>query len=212
MKMAYSPALMELVVRSLCDIRAGTIAEGAFLYGQTPDNQASVLSAARKIIDKKIADKILFIRCDPMSGYPGFSVWHDALSQMGIAPDSIVGVELQQATSLNTLIEAEALIEHARQIKLQTVYVVASPFHQIRAFMTTVTVAIKHYPEIRIYSYNGYPQNWMDAVVHSQGTTSGSRKDLIWAEFDRIQKYQAKGDLASESAVLEYLNARDRKE
>ena len=209
--MAYPIVLIELVVRSLCDVGCALPAEGAFLFGQTRDNQASVLSAARYMIDNKLVDKILFIRSDPMSGYPGFSVWHRALCRMGVASADITGVALKKTTSLNTLIEADALIRHCRQRKLQTIYVVASPFHQIRAFMTTITVALKQYPDMRIYSYNGHPLSWLDPVVHSQGTTSGFRKDLIKAEFDRIRKYQCKGDLASESAILNYLNARDLK-
>ena len=75
--------------------------------------------------------------------------------------------------------------------------------------MTAVTVALRHYPEIRLYSYNGLALSWMDTVVHSQGTINGLRKDLIKGELERIKTYQQKGDLATETAVLDYLDQRD---
>jgi len=98
----YSPELLEMVVRILCDVRSKRPAAGAFLFGQTIDNQASVLSAARHVIDNRIADKILFIQSDAMSGYPGYVAWHTALCQMGVTPASIAGVELKKTASLNT--------------------------------------------------------------------------------------------------------------
>ena len=55
--------------------------------------------------------------------------------------------------------------------------------------MTSVTVAIKNYPGLLIYGYTGKSLPWLDNVVHSQGTTSGTRKDLIKSEFERILKY-----------------------
>jgi hypothetical protein len=75
--------------------------------------------------------------------------------------------------------------------------------------MTSVTVVLKYYPEIRIYSHNGNPLSWLDTVVHSQGKTAGPRKTLITGEIDRILRYQKKGALASDATVLKYLDKRD---
>jgi hypothetical protein len=201
--------LLEIAVKTLCDVRAKHIADAAFLFGQTKDNQDSVFSAARKIIGNRLAKKILIVKSGPKSGYPGYSVWTDELCKLGIPQDSIGGVDLEHAITLNTLIEAQGLITHAKSNRYQTIYVVASPLHQLRALMTAVTVALKFYPQLRIYSFCGAPLPWTETVAHSQGTTVGTRSDLIQAELGRIEKYQRKGDLADEISILAYLEKRD---
>ncbi len=203
-------AMNELIIRVLCDVRPGSSVNGAVLFSQTTDNQNSVFSTARNIIGSKLAKKILVVKSGPISGYPGFSTWKSELGKLGIQSNKIVGVELMKNNSLNTLIESEAFINYAAQKECHSLYVVSSPFHhQLRAFMTLVTVALRYYPDILIFSYTGIPLPWLDRVVHSQGSLSGTRKDLIKAEFDRIVKYQRKGDLASEREIIEYLNRRD---
>ena len=203
-------AMNELIIRVFCDVQAEIIVDGAVLYSQTTDNQSSVFLAAKKIISNKLAKKILFIKSAPISGYPGFSSWTNELNKSGIQSNDIVGVELMKTNSLNTLIESEAIIKCAAQKKYRSLYVVSSPFHQLRAFMTLVTVALRYYPEILIFSYTGISLPWLDKVVHSQGTLSGTRKDIIKAELERIEKYKQKGDLSSEIKIIEYLNKRDR--
>ena len=203
-------ALNELSIRVLCDIRAKITVDGAVLYSQTKDNQNSVILAAKNILYNKLAKKILFIKSGPISGYPGFSTWTSELNKLGIQSNDMVGVELMKTNSLNTLIESQAFINYAVQKKYRSLYVVSSPFHQLRAFMTLVTLALRYYPDLLIFSYSGISLPWSDKVVHSQGTLLGARKDLIKAEFERIEKYKQKGDLSSETKIIEYLNKRDR--
>ncbi len=52
--------LLELTVRTLCGIRAWTVADAAYLYSQTKDNQESVLSAAAKLFRKGACHNKLF--------------------------------------------------------------------------------------------------------------------------------------------------------
>ena len=200
----------ELSIRVLCDVRAETIVDGAVLYSQTKDNQNSVILAAKNILDNKLAEKIMFIKSEPISGYPGFSAWKSELNKLGIQSNDIVGVQLMDNNSLNTLTESRAIIRYALQKKIRSLYVVSSPFHQLRAFMTLVTVALHDYPDLLIFSYTGISLPWSAKVAHSQGTLLGTRKDIIKAEFERIEKYKQKGDLSSETEIIEYLNKRDR--
>jgi hypothetical protein len=74
--------------------------------------------------------------------------------------------------------------------------------------MTAVTVALREYPDLQLYSYPGVALPWQAGVVHSQGQTRGTRSELIAGEFERIRKYHEKGDLASVEEVLDYLNKR----
>jgi hypothetical protein len=58
------------------------------------------------------------------------------------------------------------LIRFARRQGYGSLHVVAPPFHQLRAFMTAVTVARKEYPELLIYSYPGVALSWQAEVAH----------------------------------------------
>jgi hypothetical protein len=180
-----------------------------FLFGQTRDNQHSVFSAAHHLITENFAKNILIVKSGPKSGYPGYDHWKKELVALGISEDSISGIDLEVSPTLNTLIEATGMIEYARENRYKTMYVVAAPFHQTRAFMTSITVALRIYPPLRLYSYSGHPLSWSETVAHSQGKTIGSRKELIKGEIERISTYQSKGDLAADSDVLDYLDKRD---
>jgi hypothetical protein len=202
--------LMELAIRSLCDVKSGGIADAVFLYSQTTDNQDSVLSAGSRLIADNRAKRIILTQSGPKSGYPGYPVWKKELLDRGVSAESILGVDLDEAASLNTLIEANAMIEFAKKRQYKDIYICAAPFHQLRAFMTSITAAVNHYPQINIFSYCGKALPWLENVAHSQGETQGPRRELIHAEFARIVKYQNKGDLAGDDTVLDYLDARDR--
>jgi uncharacterized SAM-binding protein YcdF (DUF218 family) len=202
--------MFELLIRILCDIQPASSTSAIFLFGQTEDNDTSVLTKAQQLLQAKKTDRILFIDTPPFNGYPGYEAWKKKLLKAGVAEQQIVGVPMLPAPVLHTLVEAESLMTYARQQNFHSIYVTAAPFHQPRAFMTAVTAALRIYPEIRIYSQTGTPLPWLEEAVHSQGKTTGIRNQLIAGEMERIEKYQKQGDLASTEEVLGYLNRRDR--
>lgn len=201
--------IIELLTRTLCDTSPDTITDGAFLFGQTPDNQESVFQRAYQLLNEGFTRNILFADTPPISGYPGFTIWKEQLIQRGLPREQIIGVPVKEKSILHTLIEAEAVISFAKENRFQSLYIVASPFQQLRGFMTAVTVALRIYPEIKLYGKPGYPLSWQDEVTHSQGKVTGTRSTLIAGELARISTYQQKGDLASVDAILGYLNSRD---
>jgi hypothetical protein len=203
--------LFEIAVRAFCDVQADVTADAVYLYSQTEDNQISVLTAARQLLAEQRVRKILIAHSGPKSGYPGDAAWRSALHGMGVPASSIEGVDLQGESSLNTLIEANAMARHAKKRHYTHLYITASPFHQVRAFMTSVTAAHHHHPEINLYSHAGGPLPWLDSAAHSQGETTGTRRELIGAEYDRILRYQAQGDLVMDEDILVYLNQRDQR-
>ncbi len=154
--------------------------------------------------------RVLLMHTGPLSGYPGFKAWQQALHTVGMGDLQIEGVTgVSDSDILHTLIEAEALVQFALERGYRSLHVVSPPFHQPRAFMTAVTAALRHYPDLKLYSYPGVALPWQAEVAHSQGQVRGSRSDLIGGELERIRKYNAKGDLASVEEVLAYLNRRD---
>lgn len=202
--------VIELLTRILCDTRPGQSADGAYLFCTTIHNQASICQSAGILIKQLVASQILILDAQAMNGYPGVIQCRERLQDFGLAREQINYVPLEETTSVNTLIESEALVRFARGRKLGSLVVVSPPFHQLRVFMTVVTVVLRRYPELSIYSYPGAAMPWMEAAVHSQGTLQAPRRQLIQEELIRIDTYQEKGDLAQFEDVLDYLNHRDR--
>jgi hypothetical protein len=160
------------------------------------------------LITHGYAPRILILKTKAKSGYPGYDHWRQELRDRGIADDKIAAVPIEDTPNLNTLIESQALVEYAKHQHLSRLAIVSSPFHQLRAFMTAVTIALRIYPTLSIYSHQGRTLPWCQEVVHSQGTLKAKRYDLIKEELIRIETYQAKGDLASYNEVIDYLNQR----
>lgn len=201
--------LGQIVLRVLSDPWPEKSVETLYLFGQTADNQASVLDRAGQLFRQKGIDRICISAAGAVSGYPGFANWQRALEEQAIAKTSIYATGSFELDSLNTLIEAQALIKLADQWGCRRIAVCSSPFHQVRAFMTAVTVALDATPQLKIYSVTGRALPWRVKAAHSQGTLQGTRVALIEKELMRIERYQAKGDLASMETVLEYLDRRD---
>ena len=142
-------------------------------------------------------------------GYPGYHVWKDKLIKLGIKENRILGVDLA-TDDHNTLTEAEAVVRFAKRSNYKSIIISAAPFHQIRAFMTTVRVVLAEYPELKLYSFPGDALPWNEKATHSQGALSGKRSELIEAELARIEKYLRKGDLISFDRVMDYFDERDQ--
>lgn len=203
--------VFELLTRVLCDTRPEHPADAAYLFCTTSGNQVSLNQAARALIDPVITAKILILAAPALSGYSGETHCRNQLLDCGLAPDLIETVPLHETPSLNTLIESQALIAHAKENAFKTTIVVAPPFHQLRAFMTAVTVALRQYPALAIYSFPGTALSWTRETIHSQGLLKAPRRQLIEEEFARIRTYQQKGDLAGFREVLDYLDCREDK-
>jgi len=201
--------VIELVTRVLCDARDDTPVDGVYLYCQTEDSQQAVLQAAVACREKCWTAKVFVLQSTAKSGYPGFAPWCACLQKIGLSSEQIEGVAISETATLNTLIESQALVRFARARGYRSIAVIAPPFQQLRAFMTAVTVALREYPRLRLYSYPAVAMLWQEEVVHSQGALRARRSELIHTELDRINIYQEKGDLASFAQVLAYLNKRE---
>jgi hypothetical protein len=201
--------LIELLIRVLCDIVPGVQADGAYLFAQTVDNQQSVFEEGVDLIKQCRAKRLLIPDSAPRCGYPGFRAWHQALLGPGLREADVIGVPTASFSTLNTLVEAEALVRYAKRKAIARVFVVAAPFQQLRAFVTTVSVVLREFPELRIYNRAGAALAWDETVVHSQGTLRCKRGELIQSELERIERYRGKGDLVSEEEVFSYLRWRD---
>jgi hypothetical protein len=201
--------LLELLIQTLCDPSPSGQLDGAYLFAQTADNQSSVFETGLHLLKQGRVRQLLLSGSGPLSGYPGFPAWQQELIGLGLDQANIRRVPATSEMMLHTLIEAESLVRYARAQGLTRLFVVSAPFHQLRAFMTTVKVALREFPELEIYNKVGAALPWHEVVSHSQGTLQLKRRELIQAELERIEKYQNQGNLASVAEASRYLEWRN---
>lgn len=200
---------LELITRVFTDNLLDRSLDSLYLFGQTSDNEQSVLVAAGRFKSERDKTMVSIIDTAPISGYPGFDAWSGKLQDLGISEENIIGIPVGELSSLNTLIEAESLVRFARARGYFSLGITAAPFHQLRAFITTVSVAMREFPQLKLFSYPGVALPWNEEVAHSQGIEKGTRAEILTAEFERVFKYQNKGDILPFGEILNYLKHRD---
>ena len=67
---------------------------------------------------------------------------------------------------------------------------VAPALHILRAWVTTISVAMREYPALKVYAIQGAHLSWNEHAVHSQGKADGTRSELLFGEIERIEKYR----------------------
>ena len=203
----------ELLVRILCDARpALRMMDVIYLYGQTEDNQSSTLARAVRLSKEARRPKVGIPLLGNEAGFPGFEDWKRSLLSGGVAAERIVGVPLAEDLPPSTYSEALGLVRLARENGWERVCVVAPPLHIVSAFISTVSAVQRENYDLAAYSAPTNDVNWQRRVVHSQGVTTGTRKELLRGEFERLHRYHAKGDLVTAEEVLAYLDQRDAQE
>lgn len=201
--------LAELLMRTLCDESPPQF-DIAYLFGQTADNQESVLGRGIQLYTGGGARLVGITDHPPVPGYPGTEVWRGKLLAGGVPAKDIVSIPRARPLA-HTHTEAERLIWLAQTKSWHTILIVAAPFHQLRAFMDTVGVLIRDGLDktIRIYNDPGITLPWTRQAVHSQGTLTARRYELVGEELGRIVRYWGKGDMPTTRQVLDYLNWRE---
>ncbi|MBI2048864.1 MAG: YdcF family protein [Candidatus Liptonbacteria bacterium] len=202
--------LDELITRILCDTAPRHKVDAAYLFSETVDNEASVLKAAVFLYGLGPVNKLAVAHLGRKFGYPGFRSWVKKLVAMGVPQKDVRLIPLAKDFPPSTDAEALGLVRYAKAKGWKSIYVVAPPLHQLRAFITTVSHAMKEKSDVKVYSFPGIPQSWEEHVVHSQGIQKGTRSELLAKELEKIERYYREGDLVSGEEVLGYLNKRDK--
>lgn len=200
--------LNELVTRVFCDTIPPSRIDVAYLFAETPDNEDSVLKAGAFLYG--LVKKVAICKFKKALGYSGSENWLRKLVAMGVPEKDIEKIPPAKNFPPSTHAEALGLVFFARQKKWKSVYIVAPPPHQLRAFITTISEVIKEKSKLKAYSFPGLPQKWEDHIIHSQGIQKGTRSNILGAELKKIEKYYKKGDLVPAESVLAYLDARDQ--
>lgn len=203
--------LYVLMHRILSDPLPGE-ADVIYCFSETSDNQRSVLKKAAELCATGRAPLIAVADGCTTCGYPGYDTWRDELLRVhGVYGGSVVPIEHKDRSQINTYSEFEEFLTVAQEKTWRSVIIVAPPLHLVRALITAVSVTLKkpHKTPIAVYAQCGIAESWHTTVFHSQGTTVGTRRELLSGELWRLGKYFTKGDLLSPNAILRYLDWRD---
>lgn len=144
------------------------------------------------------ADCLLFSGglSNPESGAFDFERCLPRILDHGIPKASV----LVEDRSKNTVEQARNVLEMARERRWKSLTLVASSYHQYRAFLTFLAEMRRTQMERSFDVYNapavGAP--WMES------TPWGRRIDLLEGEFEKIDLYRAKGDVADWRDGWEY--------
>lgn len=203
--------LDQLITRIFSETMPPGKIDAAYLYAETADQETSGLKTAAFLYAMGPAKRIALCGEPKGYGYPGAADWIGKLVTMGLPKKDIYLVPVSKKFPPSTHAEAFGLIPYAAKQGWKSVYVVAPPLHQLRAFVTTVSAIIKERSRLKAYSFPGLPQRWEEHVIHSQGVQKGARSELLAEELKKIEKYFKKGDLVSAREVLKYLDKRDGK-
>lgn len=199
--------IFRLSVRVLADFLPENFKPNAiYAFAHPKSNQAPGLNKAAKLYKKF---RVPVAICGhKASGYDGFTSWQRQLVKRGLPKKHILAVPHPKGL-INTLSESQALIQFAKQRHWQKLIIASTPYHQIRAFMTLTGIVQKYYPKLKLYSQPGLPGDWNTVAIHHQGIFKAKRRRFLRSEFQRILKYQKKGDLLSAAQVLAYFKKRD---
>mmetsp|Transcript_588 Transcript_588/g.1355 ORF Transcript_588/g.1355 Transcript_588/m.1355 type:complete len:257 (-) Transcript_588:172-942(-) len=187
-------------------------AEAAYLFHQMDHNVESNVAAADELVGKLPSLKILILDVEgeklkgPLQhGFGGKPLLEQKLLSKGIQRRQMefLPFDYSSGSYVNTLVEAQLVVQHAKAMGWRRLVVAAPSFHLPRAAMTTASVARVQYPELEVYPFVGAALPWEGQALHSQGM-QGSRLDFLSSELERIEKYTAKGDIAPSEILEQY--------
>lgn len=220
---------LELSMRVLADTEPEGKADALCVFGQTKDNEGSVVQTAMEVMAAAKANCVVFLQTGTLITREIYHLdWASRFAAAGIPGESIIGGSLLPSPALalsepkaegmwekerlaaSTHTEALCFVELAKSRGWQTVYITASPFHQLRAFAEIATTALWLYPSLKIFNRVGKPLPWTTTAIHSQNVLAARRCELAVPEWERLENYHQKGDLASAREILNYLNWRDK--
>jgi len=198
-----------VLTRVLCD--SGSIIEPGILYlvGETVDNEISVIRRGASLWKAGRVSLIALVDGRTYKGYPEYTHWLQLLRKHGVPEDGVLKIPVSSNQDFNTLIEAQVVIAHMKELRIGTLVISASPFHQLIKFMMFVRVAMGVYPQLKIYNAVGETMDWNKEVRYSQRTQRLTRKELISNELNKILMYQENGDICSFKEIEHYFEWRD---
>ena len=151
---------------------------------------------AVKLYQAGFADKIVFCGGITNLAYGSFpfSMAYPELIHAGIPPAAII----HESSSQNTREQAIEVVKLAIFNGWNKLILVASHYHQYRAYLTFLKEIVDTNSTILLYNAPAKDLKWFEE------TGWGKRFDLLDDEFDRIEEYTKLSHLASINEAIEY--------
>ena len=111
---------------------------------------------------------------------------------------------LFEETSTHTRAEADRAMELAKENNWKSVIIVTSPHHKYRAYLTFLQAMKDAALDLVLNISEASGLSWFSP------NPWGKRADLLEREFERIQKYQEMGHVASFAKGIEYLEWKEQ--
>lgn len=211
-------AALKLKSVSLADTLPAVVAEAAYLFGNTPDNEESVLRGGIAVTGKKLQAVGLYLcggdpyRATPDGpiAYAGFNAWRERLLETDWTLEQFIHEVPRSQNPWHTGTEAREFIKLAKHYRWKRALLIAPPFHMLRAFLNAVSQAIRQDVSVRLYCAPGPAQPWHEKALYSQGFVTQARIDLEDGEWERITRWYGNDlDLVPYEEVMSYLRWRD---
>ncbi|MDP3997726.1 MAG: ElyC/SanA/YdcF family protein [Candidatus Andersenbacteria bacterium] len=137
------------------------------------------------------------------TGYPGPQVWRGVLKVLGVPGDQVIS---GSGCGHNTKTEMDDFLDLAMTKRWRTILAVTQVHNALRAMLGAVkSMANQHISRLMVVPMWPVAFDWGRECYGSQGEGPFPRTRWVDEEFDRIVRYQAKGDLASLTDLYAYL-------
>lgn len=188
-------------------------------YEDTPDNDGILEIAANLYYHNLVHTIVINPMPEPRdqdgnevpTTYPGKEAWIENLTRLGVAQgdiDFFIPRNPKEPCS-HTLLEGEGFLRLAKAKGWNSAVAIANP-HQILRAMLGLVYSMNPHKEFEGYKMKILPvlptiTSWSAEVYGSQGRMLMPRHEHIHSEWERIERYTEKGDLASIQELHEYL-------
>lgn len=151
---------------------------------------------AADLLKNNWADKLVFSGGVDNVEYGSFKITHvfPELKKLGV---NDVNILLDEKSS-NTLEQAINIIDMSVRLNWKRIILVASHYHQYRAFLTFLKQLILRRINLELINAPAGDLLWFEEL------NWGKRFELLDSEFERIDKYTSLGHLATFKEAIEY--------
>jgi uncharacterized SAM-binding protein YcdF (DUF218 family) len=155
------------------------------------------------LFESNISDKIIISGGlhHPEEGSLLASVISESIKSKGVPKGAIIIDD----ESKNTYEQAQTVMGIAKEKNWNSIILVATHYHQYRAFLTFLKVKNSLMLNINLINSPVQGVSWFEE------TKSGRRIDLLVKEFHKIDEYQKKGHVASFEEGVKYFELKEKK-
>lgn len=203
--------IFQLTTIICCDDDFEGKADVAVIFGETKINTGWLGEALTELWQSKMIWRI-GVSAGYSLGEPivaSFEEIKEMLCAYDVIPETaIVQFPLSKRLPPCTDAEAIGLVDFAKEQGWKSVYLVAPPMHQFRAFYSLASAIIKAGSDLVVWNWVTRIREWNERIIHSQSAPEDKRLNLLAGELEKIERYFRKGDHVPAREVLDYIRAR----